>query len=164
MVSVYSTAMTTLHLMVGLPCSGKTTLAKRLEVKLGALRLTPDEWHRFLYGQDATQPEHDDRHEKIEALQWKVAASALQRGLDVILDFGLWQRIERQVFRQHATALGAKTKIHFLDVPFEELLERLDARNKQISGDVTYIPLSMMNGYLPQFEAPDAEELALNVG
>jgi len=68
--------MTTLHLMVGLPCSGKTTLAKHLEAELGALRLTPDDWHRFLYGQDATHPEHDERHEKIEILQWNVAASA----------------------------------------------------------------------------------------
>ena len=154
--------MTTLHLMVGLPCSGKTTLAKRLEVELGALRLTPDEWHRFLFGQDATHPEHDERHEKIEALQWKVAASALEHGLDVILDFGIWARVERQDFRQRAAAFVAETKIHFLDVPFEELLERLDLRNKQVSDDVTFIPLSMMNEYLPHFQAPDAEELALN--
>ncbi len=33
--------VTTLHLMVGLPCAGKTTLACRLEVEHSALRLTP---------------------------------------------------------------------------------------------------------------------------
>lgn len=154
--------MPTLHLMVGLPCAGKTTLAKSLEVELGALRLTPDEWHRFLYGQDATHPEHTERHSKIEALQWKVAANALERGLDVILDFGMWFKAERQDFRQRAAALGAETKVHFLDVPFEELLERLEVRNKQASDDVTVIPLSEMHRYLPYFEAPDAEEMALN--
>jgi predicted kinase len=57
--------MATLHLMIGLPGSGKTTLAKKLEAELGALRLTPEEWHRYLYGQDATRPEHDKRHGKI---------------------------------------------------------------------------------------------------
>ncbi|HST88133.1 MAG TPA: AAA family ATPase, partial [Ktedonobacterales bacterium] len=31
--------------MVGLPCSGKTTLAKELEREHCALRLTVDEWH-----------------------------------------------------------------------------------------------------------------------
>lgn len=154
--------MTTLHLMVGLPCSGKTTRAKKLEAELGALRLTPDEWHRFLYGQDATHPDHDERHEKIEALQWEVAASALSLGLDVILDFGLWAKAERQDFRQRAAALGAETEIHFLDVPFDTLLERLEARNNQRTEDVTFIPLSMMKQYLPHFEAPDAEEMALN--
>jgi predicted kinase len=35
--------MVTLHLMVGLPCSGKTTLARTLEHERSALRLTPDE-------------------------------------------------------------------------------------------------------------------------
>lgn len=156
--------MTTLHLMIGLPCSGKTTLAKKLEAELGALRLTPDEWHRFLYGQDAADPDHDERHGKIEALQWKVAATALARGIDVVLDFGLWAKVERQHFRQRATLLGAETKIHFLDVPFEELLVRLEARNGQASDDVTFIPLLMMREYFSHFQAPDAEELSLNSG
>lgn len=154
--------MTTLHLTVGLPCSGKTILAKRLEMELGALRFTPDEWHRFLFGQDAAHPEHDERHAKIEALQWKVAAAALARGLDVILDFGLWTKAERDDFRQRAAALGADTMIHFLDVPFEELLQRLDQRNRQPSEEVTYIPPAMMYEYFPRFEAPDVEELAFN--
>ena len=45
--------MATLHLMVGLPCSGKTTLARKLEHERSALRLTPDEWQLRLFGQDA---------------------------------------------------------------------------------------------------------------
>ena len=43
--------MAKLILMVGLPFSGKTTRAKALERELGALRLTPDEWHLKLFGQ-----------------------------------------------------------------------------------------------------------------
>src|SRR5690242_19062107 len=39
----------TLHLIVGLPCSGKTTLARQLERQYSALRLTPDEWHIRLF-------------------------------------------------------------------------------------------------------------------
>ncbi|WP_368780995.1 AAA family ATPase [Alicyclobacillus fastidiosus] len=31
--------------MVGLPCSGKTTLSRELETRHNALRLSPDEWH-----------------------------------------------------------------------------------------------------------------------
>ena len=44
--------MATLHLMVGLPGSGKTTEAKRIAAECGALRLTPDEWHFSLFGND----------------------------------------------------------------------------------------------------------------
>jgi predicted kinase len=42
--------LATLHLVVGLPCSGKTKLARHLEQEVSALRLTPDEWHMRLFG------------------------------------------------------------------------------------------------------------------
>jgi len=59
--------------MVGLPCSGKTTLARKLEIERAALRLTPDEWQVALFGQDADDAEHDGRHTQIEgpALEYR---------------------------------------------------------------------------------------------
>lgn len=62
--------MATLHLMVGLPGSGKTTEAIKLERKYKALRFTPDEWQYFLFGHDISDPKHDERHTKIEELMW----------------------------------------------------------------------------------------------
>jgi predicted kinase len=67
----------TLHLMVGLPCSGKTTLAQELESEKDALRLTPDEWQVRLFGQDVEEPEHNARHDLIEAMLWNVASREL---------------------------------------------------------------------------------------
>ena len=154
--------MATLHLMVGLPCSGKTTFAKQLEVEGKALRLTPDEWQRHLFGQDATHPEHDSRHTKIEELQWQVAAAALRLGTDVILDYGLWARVERDDYRDRAAALGATTVIHYLEVSNDELLARLKVRNESAGDDVTFIPPAMLKKWIPIFQAPSAEELALN--
>lgn len=155
----------TLHLMVGLPCSGKTTYAKQLEQELGAIRFTPDEWQLQLFGQDAEHPEHDDRHSKIEALQWKLAAQLLEKDIDVILDFGLWARAERDDFKARATVLGANTKIHFMDIAHDILLDRLEQRNKDVldSNESFYIPKSMMKEWLPLFEAPTDDELALNL-
>ncbi|WP_204019260.1 AAA family ATPase, partial [Micromonospora sediminimaris] len=42
----------TLFLTVGLPCTGKTTAARRIEVEQKALRLTKDEWVKALYGHE----------------------------------------------------------------------------------------------------------------
>ena len=42
----------TLFLTVGLPGTGKTTAARRIEAEHGALRLTKDEWMKALYGHD----------------------------------------------------------------------------------------------------------------
>src|ERR1051325_3346953 len=125
--------MATLHLMVGLPCSGKTTLARKLEREKSALRLTPDEWQIRLFGQDAEEPEHDARHSLIEAMLWNIASRALELGTNVILDFGFWAREEREDYRSRAKQLGASSEVHYLDVPEDELLSRLEKRNSQPS-------------------------------
>src|SRR3954449_5143823 len=125
--------MATLHLMVGLPCSGKTRLAQKLEHERSALRLTPDEWQVGLFGQDAKEPEHDARHSFIETMLWNIASRALELGTNVILDYGFWAREEREDYRSGAKALGASSEVHFLDVPPDELMQRLAARNLQSS-------------------------------
>jgi predicted kinase len=150
--------MATLYLMVGLPCSGKTTLARTLEQKYSALRLTPDEWQVRLFGQDAADPQHDARHNLIEALQWEVAERALALGTNVILDFGFWAREEREDFRSRAKQLGASSEVHFLDVPSDELLRRLVQRNAQ-PGLAFYIPEEVMKLWIEFFQKPDQDEL-----
>lgn len=151
--------MATLHLMVGLPCSGKTTLARQLEQQQSALRLTPDEWQIGLFGQDAHEPEHDARHSFIEAMLWKIASRALELGTNVILDYGFWAREERDDYRQRARRLGARTEIHFLDVPEAELLRRLAARNAQPSPESFYIAEESMRPWIAFFQRPTADEL-----
>ena len=94
----------TLFVMVGLPGAGKTTLAKRLEQdSTAALRLTPDEWMMPLFGWG----ESGNRREVVEALLWQIAARALtQLGVNVVLDYGLWGRSERDDYRARAAAAG----------------------------------------------------------
>ena len=150
--------MATLHLMVGLPCFGKTTLAQKLEHEQSAHRLNTDEWHISLFGQDAEEPEHDARHTLIEMMLWNVASRALELGTNVILDFGFWAREEREDYRSRAKALGASSEVHFLDVPPDELLRRLRIRNAQASSSF-YIPEEMMKPWLAFFQRPTPDEL-----
>jgi len=145
--------------MVGLPCSGKSTLARTLEHEHSALRLTPDEWHVRLFGQDAEDPEHNGRHTLIEALQWEVASRALTLGMNVILDFGFWAREEREDFRLRAKRLGASSEVHFLDVPEHELLRRLAQRNAQRSSLTFQISEKLMRPWIAFFQSPTPDEL-----
>jgi predicted kinase len=149
----------TLHLMVGLPCSGKTTLAKELEREQFALRLTVDEWHIQLFGQDAEDLEHDARHSLIEMMLWKIASRALELEMNVILDFGFWAREEREDYRSRAKELGASSEVHFLDVTTDELMHRLAARNSQSSPSSFSIPEEMMMPWIAFFQRPTPDEL-----
>lgn len=151
--------MATLYLMVGLPCSGKTTLARKLEYELSALRLTPDEWQIPLFGQDADEAEHDARHSLIEALLWNIAARALELGTNVILDYGFWAREEREDYRLRAKQLGASSEIRYLEAPVDELLRRLEERNSRLSQTSFTISVEAMRPWIAFFQKPTLDEL-----
>jgi predicted kinase len=156
----------TLHLIVGLPCSGKTTLARQLETKYSALRLTTDEWHIRLFGRDywedmtkSEETAHDSRHESVESIMWDVAARVLVLGVDVVLDFGCWFKSQRDELRCKAENLGADFKIHFADVPEAVLFERLEARNEMHTEGTFFIPEAKLKEWLRIFEPPSSQEL-----
>ena len=58
-----------------------------------------------------------------------MAQEILSLGLSVVLDFGLWARIERDEMRTAARALGVGVELHYLIVPNDELWRRIEARN-----------------------------------
>jgi predicted kinase len=151
--------MATLYLMVGLPCSGKTTKAKELENELQAIRLTPDEWQVNLFGHDTLDPDHDKRHSLIEDMLWQIAARALSLGTNIILDFGFWAKEERDDYRSRAREIGARSEVIFMDIEAEELMKRVRMRNEELTNTIAYIPEDLMIGWIRFFQKPDAEEL-----
>ena len=116
-----------LILTCGLPGVGKTTLARQLALERRAVRLTKDEW---LWALGST-PWDASTQQKMENELWQLAQEILRLGLSVVLDFGLWARIERDEIRSVARGLGVGVELHYLEVPADELWRRIDARNSQ---------------------------------
>ncbi len=147
--------MTTLHLVCGLPGSGKSTLARALERELPALRLTPDEWMARIVGDGFDET----KRAAVKAAQWDIAARALALGVDVVLENGFWTRADRDDYRDRARALGADVRLHYLDVPLEQLVRRLEARNAALPPDTFLIPIDDLRRWHARFEVPSADEL-----
>lgn len=103
----------TLFLTVGLPATGKTTAARRIEVDHRALRLTKDEWMKALYGDQNPSAASD----VIEGRLIDIGLRALELGSNVVLDFGLWSRDERSALRQAAADRRARVHMQFFEVP-----------------------------------------------
>lgn len=117
-------ARPTMYLTVGLPATGKTTAARRIEAEQGALRLTKDEWMKALYGPDNPSVASD----VIEGRLVDLGLRALELGVSVVVDFGLWGRDERSSLRQAAADRGADVEMHYFELSPDEQRRRLDRR------------------------------------
>ena len=150
--------MSKLILMVGLPFSGKTTRAKQLEKEYNAMRLTPDEWHVKLFGQDVYSAEHDKRHSAIEDIMIDLAFKILEKGQNVILDFGFWSIEERIFFRDKAKKNGFDFAICYCECPENELEERMNKRNNDPNNPYFYISIDKYKEYVKIFQKPSNNE------
>jgi predicted kinase len=146
-----------LLLTCGLPAAGKTTLARQLAADRSALRLTQDEWLIAL----GSSPWDASTREKVDRELWRLAQEVLRLGLSVVLDFGLWAKIERDEMRSVARGLGVGVELHYLDVPTEELWRRIQARNVETPWNRYPVGRADFDEWLSIFQAPDAAELAL---
>jgi predicted kinase len=151
-VSTRSAPVGRLFVVVGLPGSGKTTLAQCLARRHRAVRLNPDEWMTDL-GVDLFDTDFRDR---LERRFVALTAELLALGGRVVIEFGSWARAERDHLLSVGRAAGAAVELHVLDPGVEELWRRLSRRNAE-PGQVP-IDRETLEGYLPFWAPPDTAE------
>lgn len=156
-----------IHLICGSTGAGKTTYAKALAEKIGAVHFSIDQWMATLYWADATMPLDPgwamDRVERCNTLIWAMAAQTAARSTPAILDLGLGQK----AVRTHLAALAAEAdlpvQLHFLDVPADERWRRAQAREAS-PADEHRLPFAITREIFDYvetiFEPPDQAELA----
>ena len=134
-------------------------MAKALELEIPALRLSPDEWITRLYGADLSGDALDAARDPVEAVLWDLTARVLVLGLDVILEYGFWNRSEREELRRRAAQLGARSEVHFTQASESELMRRLARRNADLPMGTFRIEEARLREWIRLFEAPGADEL-----
>jgi predicted kinase len=146
------------YIICGFIGAGKTTFAKKLEKKTGAVRITKDEWSISLIGNDPTIDGYDEWDAKIIELSRDVAFHLVEKGIDVIIDEGFWEKEQRAKMKKRIEALGAKEVLYYLDTPIGTIRERVVRRNVSLTNESFKISAEMLDKYLRYWQAPSEDE------
>ncbi len=127
--------MAQLHLIVGPVGSGKSTFALKLCQQHAALRLNLDEWMATLFSPD--RPEtglvdwYVERAERCVEQIWGIARRSISMGIHVVLEIGLIQKRDRDLFYARVDRTPHELIIYALDAPRELRRERVETRNQR---------------------------------
>ena len=146
------------YIICGFIGAGKTTFAKKLEEKTGAVRITKDEWSICLIGNDPTIDGYEEWDTKIIELSRDVAFQLAEKGIDVIIDEGFWAKEQRDELRRKIDAIGAKAVMYYVDTPIEKIRERVVGRNNNLTKDSFKISREMLDNYLKYWQPPSEHE------
>lgn len=147
-----------LYVMVGLPAAGKTTLARRIEIEHRALRFAPDEWMIPLFGESMAI----GKRNVLEGRFISTALSALRRGFNVVLDFGVWAKDERTALRWLASTVGAECELVYVAIGEAEQRDRVNQRLATAPESTFPMTPSDLDGWRKIFQPPGEEELSGN--
>lgn len=148
----------TVYVLCGFIGAGKTTFAKKLEETTGAVRITKDEWLIRLIGNDPTIDGYEDYDHRMCELSRDVAFQLAEKGIDVIIDEGVWAREQRDILRRRIEEAGAQAVVYFLDTPIETIRERIVRRNLSPTRDSFKISGDLLDGYLRYWQPPGEDE------
>ncbi len=148
--------MPSIHLMHGFIGFGKTTLAKRLERELPAVRFTHDELMIKTYGRN---PEDfsQERFQIIDTIIKEKTIEEIKKGNNVILDYGFWEKETRKKYYEWAKKLTSDVVFYAVQCDIKIAKERALKRTKNKKEEF-YIDEFIFNDRLKRFEPMTKEE------
>ena len=96
-----------------------------------AYRMCPDEWMTA----SGIDPWDSSARSRIEAFQLELTLELLRRGKNVVIEWGVWARDERDTLRHAARSIGAAVELRYVTADIDELWRRIVARGLKGSGD-----------------------------
>ncbi|WP_234351378.1 AAA family ATPase [Streptomyces sp. XY413] len=126
------------HVMTGLPASGKTTAARALQAEAGGRmrRVNLDDLRAMLDLPDPARGRSFAHEQTVLAVQDAAVRAAVDGGFDVVVDN---THLTKHIPKRLKAAVGglATFVVHdFTDVPLEECLRRDAARERQVGEEI----------------------------
>ncbi len=148
-------------LICGKICSGKSTYAMQLRGKHKAVLLSTDEIMLAVFGQYVGD-KHDEYVEKIQNYLFEKSVEIIRTGINVILDWGFWQKDEREFAKKFYHSQNIECEFHYIDISDKTWQARLSKRNSDIlSGRLNhyFVDENLAEKFERMFEISDREEM-----
>ncbi len=144
-------------------CCGKSTYARKLQENRNAVVLSIDDITLALFPEGAGEM-HDTYVLRAEQYLLSLSLQILENGVDVILDWGLWTRAQRDRLRAFYTGHGVENEIHYLRLSPEEWERRIRKRNAEQNKEEPqsyYVDEGLLRKVDSLFEEPSDTETDL---
>lgn len=147
-------------------CSGKTTLARRLTAQKGTILLSCDEVTEIIFHKDLGE-RHDAVMQDVKKYLHMKAMDALRAGCDVVLDWGFWNRAERQAVRAQYAAAGYPQQWHYMAPSESRWRRNIEQRNAAVLAGTSpdyFVDEGLFNKLMANFEPPGEDEIDIRHG
>ena len=138
--------------MVGIPGSGKSTMAAKISTDLNAKIVSSDAIRAELYGAEETQ----GNPKEVFALYYQRAESFLTQEFDVVLDATNISKWQRQQALDLAKRMQADVYAIVVDPPLDECIKRNAQRSR-------HVPEDILKRMYSSLEIPSKEEGYIDV-
>ena len=142
-------------------CCGKTTYAHGLCRKNNAVLLSTDELMLAVWGQHCGE-KHDEYAAKIQKYLLNKSLEIIASGTDVVLDWGFWQKKQRDSLKEFYKSRNINCEFHCIDVPEEVWRERIKKRNEAVledEGIAYFVDENLAAKFESRFETPTDDEI-----
>lgn len=111
-----------------------------------------------LYDVSYDDPAYGELREGCSDLIWDVAQEVLSAGTDVVLDWNQWSRARRETWRDKALSAGYKPVLHYVRVPLETAIARVEQRAAEGVTGVHVLDAEAVRHLASIFEVPTTDE------
>ncbi len=127
------------YMLYGFVCAGKTTYACKLEREKKAVRFSPDEWMVKLFGVNPPAEKFSEYYDSVLGIMEGYWNQLILMQIDVVLDFGFWNRSYRDTVRKKVKECGGIPKLLSFSISEDSARERCEKRNQRLRGDFLII-------------------------
>lgn len=153
--------MAKMILICGKICAGKSTYSKKLMIEQKAVRLNADDLMKTFCGEFL-----GDKHEVVlqQTLNfiYNKALEIYTTGINVIIDFGFWQRHYRDEANRYFNEHNITPEWHYVDINDDLWMKNIEKRNSEVDRGISedyYVDEFILDKFKDPVDKPRPSEI-----